>query len=668
MHNGPTRGASRDVHLAVAHVTDRIARRSRRTRSAYLERIEREYERTQREGRARANSGCANLAHGVAACGVEEKGLLAHRAETPNIAIVSAYNDILSAHQPLERYPSLLKKATMRAGGVAQFAGGVPAMCDGVTQGRPGMELSLFSREVVAMATAVALAHDMFDGVLLLGVCDKIVPGLLTGALSFGHLPCVFVPGGPMTSGMPNSEKAKVRERYAQGEIDRDALLEAEMQSYHGPGTCTFFGTANTNQLVMEALGLQLPGASFVPAGSPLRRALTEAAGTRVVEIAMPVGQAGAAGRGKDAGVPEYTPVGRVVDERALVNAIVAVLATGGSTNHTMHLVSIAAAAGLQVTWQDFADLSASVPLLARIYPNGDADINQFHAAGGTASLFQSLLEVGLLHEDVMTVAGQGLSRYCQTPELRDDALVWGPSPRSGTTDIGVLRSPEMPFAPDGGIRVLEGSLGRAVTKVSALRDESRVIQAPARVFDDQQTFLEAFERGEFDSDVVVVVRFQGPRANGMPELHRLTPPLGVLQARGHRVALLTDGRMSGASGKIPAAIHCTPEAAEGGPLARIRDGDLIRIDTLQARFDVVGVNLDEREPAPSPGVSDEGTGRELFRLFRNAVSSADTGATVFASPALEALAGDTGPGTGTTTDAADADAGPAWAGALAAR
>jgi phosphogluconate dehydratase len=615
MHNSPSVGRSREVHLTVADVTDRIARRSRPARTAYLERIDRRIEREQAEGRPRALAGCANLAHGVAACGADEKGLLAHRHDVPNVAIVSAYNDMLSAHQPLERYPALLKKEILRAGGVAQFAGGVPAMCDGITQGRSGMELSLFSRDVVALATAVALAHDMFDAALLLGVCDKIVPGLVAGALSFGHLPCLFVPAGPMVSGIPNREKARVREQHAQGHLDADALLESEMASYHAAGTCTFYGTANTNQLVMEALGLHLPGASFVPTGTRLRRALTEEAGRRIVALAS---------------AEAHTPIGRIIDERALVNAIVALLATGGSTNHTMHLVSMAAAAAIHLTWQDFAELSSVVPLLARIYPNGAADINQFHEAGGSASLFAALLQGGLMHEDVLTVAGPGLARYCAAPELRDGTLVMAPAPAAGDVDPGVLRGAERPFARDGGIRMLEGTLGRGVVKVSAIPGEARVVQAAARVFDGQQQFLEAFTRDELTDDAVIVVRFQGPRANGMPELHRLTPALGVMQGRGQRVALVTDGRMSGASGKVPAVIHCTPEAADGGPLARLRDGDQIRIDTLTGRFDVLGVELAARELAPSPSAAQEGTGRELFRLFRNAVSSADSGATIF--------------------------------------
>jgi phosphogluconate dehydratase len=617
MHNWPRSAPSREVHLAIAEVTDRIARRSRDARRAYLDRIDRRIEQDLRDGRPRMHAGCANLAHGVAACGAEEKDLLARQA-VPNVAIVSAYNDMLSAHQPLERYPALLKKEILRAGAVAQFAGGVPAMCDGVTQGRPGMELSLFSRDVVALATAVALAHEMFDAALLLGVCDKIVPGLVIGALSFGHLPCIFVPGGPMPSGIANAEKARVRELHAQGDVGAAELLESELRSYHAPGTCTFYGTANTNQLVMEALGLHLPGASFVTSGTALRRELTVASGRRIVELTDP---------------EQHAPIGRVVDERALVNAMVALLATGGSTNHTMHLVAMAAAAGIKLTWRDFADLSQVVPLLARIYPNGNADINEFQAAGGTASLFKALLDVGLLHDDVLTVVGRGLSRYCLAPELRDGELRWTGAPQAGTVEPAVLRSPDHPFADDGGIRVLEGSLGRAVIKVSAVSNGARIVEAPARVFDDQQEFLEAFANGEFDGDVVVVVRFQGPKANGMPELHRLTPALGVLQGRGHRVALVTDGRMSGASGKVPAAIHCSPEAADGGPLARLRDGDLIRVDTRARTLDVIGVDLDERAPVPAPRAGEEGTGRELFTLFRDAVGSAEAGATIFGTP-----------------------------------
>jgi phosphogluconate dehydratase len=606
------------LHPTVIEVTDRIAARSAPGRTAYLERIRAAAER----GPAREQLGCANLAHGVAACGQEEK-LVLQRGRLPNIAIVSAYNDMLSAHQPLERYPAILKRAVREAGGVAQFAGGVPAMCDGITQGRSGMELSLFSRDIVAMSTAVALSHDMFDGALMLGVCDKIVPGLLIGALSFGQLPVVLVPAGPMPSGLPNAEKSRIRQLHAEGKAGREELLEAESASYHSPGTCTFYGTANSNQMVVEAMGLHLPGASFVNPGTPLRQALTREAARAVTGLTS------------SGGAP--LPIGEVVDERAIVNGVVALLSTGGSTNHTMHLVAIAAAAGITLTWDDFAELSAVVPLLARVYPNGPADINHFHAAGGTAFLFGQLLDAGLMHEDVRTVAGGGLERYRLQPELDGDAeLRWAPR-RPESADEAVLRPARAAFAPDGGIRVLDGSLGRAVMKVSAVAPENRVLTAPARVFDGQAELLAAFERGELDCDHVAVVRHQGPKANGMPELHKLTPALGVLIDRGHRVALVTDGRMSGASGKVPAAIHCTPEAAAGGPLALLRDGDLVRLDAEQGTLDVEGVDLDERTPAEPP-VADavaDGTGRELFAAFRHLVGRPDDGASVFAGAAV---------------------------------
>jgi phosphogluconate dehydratase len=589
------------LHPAVAAVTERITARSAPTREPYLERV-----RAAGAARpARAHLGCANLAHGFAACGADEK-LLLRAAERPNVAIVSAYNDMLSAHQPLERYPRLIKQAVREAGGVAQFAGGVPAMCDGITQGRAGMELSLFSRDVIAMATAVALSHDMFDAALALGVCDKIVPGLLIGALSFGHLPTVLVPAGPMPSGLGNAEKSQIRQRHAEGQIDRTELLDAEAASYHSPGTCTFYGTANSNQLVVEAMGLQLPGAAFVAPGTPLREALTRAAAVRALEA---------------------PPLGEIVSERALVNAVVALLASGGSTNHTIHLVAIAAAAGIALTWDDFADLSAVVPQLARVYPNGTGDINHFHAAGGTAFLIRELLDAGLVHADVETVAGPGLERYRRAPDLRDGELHFA-SPPAATGDDNVLRPARDPFAADGGIRLVEGELGRAVVKVSAVAPEHRTVTAPARVFDDQAHFLAAFAAGELEHDLVAVVRHQGPRANGMPELHKLIPALGVLMDRGHRVALVTDGRMSGASGKALAAIHCTPEAASGGPLARLRDGDVIRLDADAGRLDV-DADLAVREPAGAPGEA-VGTGRELFGAVRAAVGRPDEGASVF--------------------------------------
>jgi phosphogluconate dehydratase len=536
----------------------------------------------------------------------------------PNIAIVSAYNDMLSAHAPFETYPALLKKSVMRAGGIAQFAGGVPAMCDGITQGRDGMQLSLFSRDVIAMSAAVSLSHNVFDAALMLGVCDKIVPGLLIGALSFGHLPTVFVPAGPMTSGLPNGEKAAVRQAYAEGKVDRAALLDAEAASYHSKGTCTFFGTANSNQLLMEVMGLHLPGASFENPGTPLREALTAAAGARVTEMTSMGSQ--------------FTPVGEVVDEKAIVNGCVALLATGGSTNHTLHLVAIARAAAITLTWDDLSDLSAVVPLLARIYPNGSADVNHFHAAGGLSYVIHSLLKAGLLHDDVRTAAGHGLWRYTSEAKLDGTGVTWEEGPKR-SLDTDVLRGVDEPFSADGGLRMLDGNLGRSVIKVSAVKPEHRQVKAPARVFDDQADFLQAFAEGQFVGDMVAVLRFQGPAANGMPELHKLTPALGVLQDRGHRVALVTDGRMSGASGKVPAAIHLTPEAAVGGRLAKVRDGDLLTLDadTGILEVHVSDAELDDRETVGSPDESAwVGTGRELFGSFRASVGPADQGASVF--------------------------------------
>ena len=607
------------VHPVIAEVTARIAERSSVSRSAYLERIR----AAAADGPARGALGCANLAHGFAACGPDEK-LHLRAAERRNVAIVTSYNDMLSAHQPYERYPSILKKAVLKAGGVAQVAGGVPAMCDGITQGRAGMELSLFSRDVVAMSTAVALSHDMFDGALMLGVCDKIVPGLLIGALSFGHLPTVFVPAGPMTSGLPNSEKAKVRQLYAEGKVGREELLEAEAASYHSAGTCTFYGTANSNQLLMEVLGLHLPGSSFVNPGTPLREALTRAAGRRVVELTRQGG--------------DPTPIGEIVDEKAIVNAVVALLASGGSTNHTMHLVAIARAAGITLTWDDMSDLSAAVPLISRMYPNGEADVNHFHAAGGMAFFVHTLLRAGLLHEDVRTVAGRGLSHYTREPVLRGDAatgdLTWEEGPKR-SLDLDVLRPADAPFSADGGLQMLSGPLGRAVIKTSAVKPEHRVVSAPAVVFGDQHDFLAAFGEGALDGrDFVAVIRYQGPAANGMPELHKLMPALGVLQDRGQRVAIVTDGRMSGASGKVPAAIHVTPEAALGGPLARIEEGDVITLDATTGRLEL-HVEPAELQQRPITGRAPQGpewagTGRELFAAFRATVGSADTGASVF--------------------------------------
>ena len=610
---------SHPPHPVVAEVTARIVERSTAGRAEYLRRI-----RTAGDaGPARGRLGCANLAHGFAAAEPDGKQALRGHVK-PNLAIVSSYNDLLSAHQPYRDYPDQLKKSVVRGGGIAQFAGGVPAMCDGITQGRDGMQLSLYSRDVIAMSTAIALSHDMFDGALMLGVCDKIVPGLLIGALSFGHLPTVFVPAGPMASGLPNGEKAKVRQLYAEGKVGRAELLEAEAASYHSAGTCTFYGTANSNQLLMEVLGLHLPGSSFVNPGTPLREALTRAAGRRATELTRQGG--------------EPTPIGEIVDEKAIVNACVALLASGGSTNHTIHLVAIARAAGITLTWDDLSDLSAVVPLLCRIYPNGEADVNHFHAAGGIAFLVHTLLGAGLLHEDVRTVAGRGLSLYTREPVLRGDAqtgnLTWEEGPKA-SLDLSVLRPATEPFAPDGGLRMLTGPLGRAVLKTSAVRPEHRLVTAPAVVFDDQHDFLDAFGAGELDGrDLVAVIRYQGPAANGMPELHKLTPALGVLQDRGQRVAIVTDGRMSGASGKVPAAIHVTPEAALGGPLSRVRDGDVITVDPDVGLLDV-HVDREELARRPATGRAPQGsewagTGRELFAAFRSTVGSADTGASVF--------------------------------------
>jgi phosphogluconate dehydratase len=600
------------VHPVLAAVTRRVVERSAGRRGAYLSRIR----DARAEGPVRGGMGCANLAHGFAACGVQDKLWLRGNV-TPNIAIVSAYNDMLSAHQPLQDYPDILKAAIRAAGGTAQFAGGVPAMCDGITQGRAGMELSLFSRDVVAMATAVALSHDMFDGALLLGVCDKIVPGLVIGALSFGHLPVILVPAGPMASGLPNGEKAKVRKRFAAGEVGRETLLAAEAASYHSPGTCTFYGTANSNQLLMEVMGLHLPGASFVPPGTKLRDALTEAAGRRVLKITDLA--------------DGYTPIGEMLDERAFVNGVVALLATGGSTNHTLHLVAMAAAAGIELTWDDFDELSKVTPLLTRLYPNGTADVNHFHAAGGTAFLIGELIDAGLLHEDARTVGGDTLAAYRNVPEYADGKVEWHET-ATGSGDTDVLRPVAEPFDSHGGLHTVRGNLGRAVIKVSAVRPEHRTIEAPARVFGSQEELQEAFAAGELDRDVVAVVRNQGPRANGMPELHRLTPPLSVLQDRGHRVALVTDGRMSGASGAVPAAIHVSPESAAGGPLARVRDGDIVRLDADAGVLEVLVTDeeFEAREPAGGPPDQTWGTGRELFRSFRHAVGPAERGAGVF--------------------------------------
>ncbi len=600
------------LHPKIVEITERIRQRSAAMRSTYLERVA-----SAPAVPHRSELSCTNLAHAFAASPAQDK-LAIRELRSPNLAIVTAYNDMLSAHQPLCDYPEWIKEAARSVGATAQVAGGVPAMCDGVTQGQPGMELSLFSRDVIAMATAVSLSHNMFDAALYLGVCDKIVPGLLIGALSFGHLPAVFVPAGPMPSGMDNDEKAKVRQLHAAGKIGSEALLDAESKAYHAAGTCTFYGTANSNQMLMEILGLHLPGAAFVPPGTALRYALTQEAARRAVAIARQ---------------GDYIPVGRMIDERSIVNAIVGLLATGGSTNHTLHVVAIARAAGLIVDWDDFDALSAVVPLLARVYPNGAADVNQFHRAGGMAFLIRELLAAGLLHEDVQTVMGRSLSCYTQAPALSaDGSLTWGDTNvESGDADI--LRPASCPFSPDGGLKVLQGNLGRSVIKVSAVKVQHRVVEAPARVFESQGAMLDAAKRGELDRDVVVVVRFQGPRANGMPELHKLTPTLANIQDKGFKVALVTDGRMSGASGKIPAAIHLTPEAFAGGAIAKLRDGDVIRLDAETGLLEFVlgDAELGARaEASADVSTNASGMGRELFSVFRNAVGAAESGASVF--------------------------------------
>ena len=597
------------THPTLIKVTERIERRSREARAAYLERMH----RAASEGPARGTLSCSNLAHGFAACGKSDKHALAGDI-VPNIAIVSAYNDMLSAHQPFETYPAVIKEAASANGAVAQFAGGVPAMCDGVTQGQDGMDLSLFSRDVIALSTAVALSHNMFDAALCLGICDKIVPGLLIGALSFGHLPVVFVPAGPMVSGLGNKEKARIREEYAAGKIGRDELLEAESASYHSPGTCTFYGTANSNQMLMEFMGLQLPGGSFVNPGTELRELLTrEAVGTVL--------------NGTNLG-DSYRPLAEIVDERALVNAIVGLLATGGSTNHTIHLVAIAAAAGITIDWQDFSELSAVVPQLCRVYPNGIADVNHFHAAGGLGFVMSELLGAGLLHDNVNTILGHGLGNYCQEPHVESNALVWGAPPAS-SHDEDILRPADNPFSPEGGLRLVSGNLGRAIVKVSAVDPQHHAIKAPAKVFHSQQDFVDTFNAGELDEDFVAVLTCQGPRANGMPELHKLTPYLGVLQGRGFKVALVTDGRMSGASGKVLSAIQVTPEALCGGLIARIRDGDLVEIDAAEGTLSVTAEDLGQRE-ADIVTAPQYGQGRELFGAFRERAGAAESGACLF--------------------------------------
>jgi phosphogluconate dehydratase len=596
------------LHPTIARVTDRIRARSEATRSAYLARIA----TAGRAGPARGHLACGNQAHAYAAMGAQKSDLAAGRA--PNIGIVTAYNDMLSAHQPFEDYPKLIRAAAREVGATAQVAGGVPAMCDGVTQGQPGMELSLFSRDVIALAAGVAMSHNTFDASLYLGVCDKIVPGLVMAAATFGHIPAIFVPAGPMMSGLPNDEKARVRNLYAEGKATREELMAAEMASYHGPGTCTFYGTANTNQMLMEVMGLHLPGASFVNPGTPLREALTAQAVRRAAEISA---------LGND-----YRPAGEILDERAFVNGIVGLMATGGSTNLVLHLPAMARAAGVLLDLADFDDLSAAVPLMAKVYPNGLADVNHFHAAGGLQFLIGELLDAGLLHPDAKTVAGDGLEAYRQEPKLDAGRLVWTAGPSTSLNDK-IVRPAADPFQPTGGLRQLSGNLGRGVIKVSAVAPERHVIEAPARIFHDQDAAKAAFKAGEFTTDTVVVVRFQGPQANGMPELHTLTPLLTVLQDRGLKMALVTDGRMSGASGKVPAAIHVSPEAACGGPLAKLQDGDVIRLDAVAGTLEVKA-DLSARAPAqPDLSANGFGIGRELFEPFRRSVGTAETGAAV---------------------------------------
>ncbi|MFZ5746293.1 MAG: phosphogluconate dehydratase [Pseudomonadota bacterium] len=595
------------LNSEIAAVTDRILERSKESRQRYLALIDRERD----SGFDRPRLGCANLAHAYA--GTDEQRERLKNSGAMNIGIVTAYNDMLSAHAVYYRYPEQMKLWALEAGATAQVAGGVPAMCDGVTQGYQGMELSLFSRDTIALSTAVALSHRTFEGAALLGICDKIVPGLLIGALRFGHLPMVLVPGGPMTSGLPNKEKAAVRERYAEGKATREELLEAEISAYHSKGTCTFYGTANSNQMMMEAMGLHVPGAAFANPGTKLRQELTRAAVHRLVEIGL---------RGED-----YRPIGRCVDERAIVNAAIVLLATGGSTNHLIHLPAIARSAGVAIDWDDFDRLSRAVPLLTRVYPNGSADVNAFEAAGGPSFVIRELLAAGLMHGDTVTIAKGGMADYTRQPAIEGDTLVWNDH-GAVSRDPAVVATTAEPFSPEGGFRILKGNLGRACIKVSAVERERWVIEAPCRVFADQAEVQAAFKAGELDRDVVVVVRFQGPRANGMPELHKLTPPLGVLQNRGFKVALVTDGRMSGASGKVPCAIHLSPEALGGGPIGKLRDGDVVRLDaetgSLEALVD--HAEWDARDTAAAPPPAD-GTGRELFAIMRHAADEAERGA-----------------------------------------
>ena len=597
------------INKQVAAVTQRIIERSASLRADYMRQIAEDYNNRPERGKL----SCGNLAHGFAACGEGDKDSL-RMMEAGNMAIVTAYNDMLSAHQPYAVYPDKIKQAMREIGCTAQVAGAVPAMCDGVTQGQDGMELSLLSRDLIAQCTAVSLSHQMFDGVLALGICDKIVPGLIMGVLTFGYLPAVFIPAGPMESGLPNKEKVRIRQMFAEGKIGREELLQAESDSYHSAGTCTFYGTANSNQVVLEALGLQLPGSSFVNPDNPMRDKLTTEAAHQLARITA---------LGND-----YRPVGEIVDERAIVNGTVALLASGGSTNHSMHLVAIARAAGIILNWDDISELSAVVPLLAKVYPNGQADVNHFHAAGGTSCMFRQLIKGGFMHADAKTAWGKNFADFTQESFLDNDKVVWRESPEI-PLDMDVLTTLDKPFSTEGGLRLLKGNLGRGVIKVSAVALEHQIVEAPAIVIDGQDQLQPLFESGALNRDCVVVARYQGPKALGMPELHKLTPFLGTLQDKGFKVALVTDGRMSGASGKVPAAIHLVPEAADGGLLAKIQDGDLIRINAVTGDLQFLGdmVELEARQAAPQPRTGDRGCGRELFLVNRNNISNAERGA-----------------------------------------
>ena len=593
----------------VEEVTQRIIDRSADLRADYLAQIAEDHNNRPERGKL----SCGNLAHGFAACDAGDKSSL-RMMESGNMAIVTAYNDMLSAHQPYAEYPEIIKRAMRDIGCTAQVAGGVPAMCDGVTQGQDGMELSLLSRDIIAQCTAISLSHQMFDGVLALGICDKIVPGLLIGVLSFGYLPAIFIPAGPMESGLKNKEKQRIRQLFAEGKIGREELLQAESDSYHSAGTCTFYGTANSNQVLLEALGLQLPGSSFVNPSDPMRQRLTVEACHQLTRVTA---------LGSD-----YRPVGEIVDERSIVNATISLLASGGSTNHTMHLVAIARAAGIIVNWDDIAELSAVVPLLAKVYPNGEADVNHFHAAGGTSCMFRQLLDAGFMHGDAKTVWGENFSSFTQESFIEDDKIVWRESPEQ-PLDLEVLTTTVQPFSKEGGIRLLAGNIGRGVIKVSAVAPEHQVVEAPAIVLDDQDKLEGMFKAGLLNRDCVVVVRYQGPKALGMPELHKLTPFLGILQDKGYKVALVTDGRMSGASGKVPAAIHLVPEAVDGGLLAKLQNGDLIRVDAVSGKIECLEDMdvVNSREAAPNPKGNQRGCGRELFAVNRDNISNAEQGA-----------------------------------------